>query len=129
MKDDELARADEWVIIHEMVLTSLMKRKALLTKQREGMEHRLLGHRDDLMLLQSKQASIQHTRMKHVQLQMELEQQLRKTEEKLKQFGVNSIDHVSNPHQSADDVPEIGHDQTIAKASTMSKSVTRPIEF
>jgi hypothetical protein len=127
MEDNDLAQADEWVVIHEMLLTSLLKRKALLSKQREGMEHRLLGHRDDLALLQSKQASIQNTRMKHVQLQMELEQQLRKTEEKLKQFGVSvySMDQVSDLGQSTEDAPEIRHDDTrIATATTTTMVIT-----
>jgi hypothetical protein len=139
MEDDNLAKADELVVVQELLLKSLAKRKALLTKQRQGMEHRLLVHRQELTSLQSKQASVQHNRTKHADLQAELEQQLRKSEEKLKQFDVSDIEQQPTDSSQSNEAVDLKDDDTknndseeilsnLESDSTPTKEATSKVE-
>jgi Putative zinc-finger domain len=90
-RNDEHHRLDELVGIHERYLRSLTKRKTLITQQLQSTESRLSQLKDDLNILFSKHDAVREARRRHIKLQKELEVQLRKSEEKLKQIS-NSFD-------------------------------------
>ena len=105
-----LAEADEMVIAQELQLKSLSKRKALLIKQRQGMEHNLGKHRLELTWFQSNKATLKAAQLKHVKLQREIELKLCKSEERWKQFPTHVVEQIANetdPINSSDDLNEI----------------------
>lgn len=83
------------VMVQELILKSLSKRKALLLKQRQGMEHNLGKHRLELTRFHSNEATLKLTRLKHIKLQKEIEQKLLKSEERLKQFPAHVVEQIT----------------------------------
>lgn len=77
---DGLVQLDELVVMHEMFLQSLTKRKALVAKQRQGMATKLQEHVDTLEELQNKEAGLDQGMRQHIQLQQELTIKLSKSE-------------------------------------------------
>lgn len=116
MESNALAETDEMAMAQELVLKSLSKRKALLLKQRQGMEHNLGKHRLELTRLQSNEAALKLARLKHIKLQKEIEQKLLKSEERLKQFPAHVVEQIAKEGD-----PDNGSDASKSDKSLVDK--------